>query len=83
MDNLCSESVIWDDFRSIVGSPRWIAIFKFNNSVRDFFVDGWLLLWCEEVLASVFVDGNLVFEPIVQRKETYLTNQTTNAFNLI
>jgi len=64
MDNLCCEGVI-----SIVGSPRWLAIFKFNQtwymtslsmgdyccSVRKFFRLG-------------FVDGNLFFEPKIACK---------------
>ena len=33
MDNLCSRGVIFYDFRFIVGSPRWLAIFKFNQTL--------------------------------------------------
>jgi len=32
MDNLCSKGVILRNFRSIVGLPRWLAIFKFNQT---------------------------------------------------
>ena len=60
------------------------------NLVCDFFVYEWLLLWCEEVLATIrlafvdsFVDETPYFEPKMLYKwcsERNLANRATNAF---
>ena len=53
-------------------SPRWLAIFKFNQtSYVTSLSMGDYLLWCKEVLAIirlVYVDGNQFFEPKMVNK---------------
>jgi len=88
MGNLFSRGVIFYDFHPIVGSTRWLAIFKFNQTsyvtslsmgdyycgVRKFWLSS---VWCLRMETSFWVQNGV---QMTQRKETHLTFQTANAF---
>ena len=84
-DNLCSKGVILYDVCPIMGSPRWLTIFKLQLWLlcpwlttavvwRSFGYHPFGVYWWKPVFWAQ--DG----VQMMQRKETYLTFRTANAF---